>query len=186
MSYYPVNLNLKGKLCLVAGAGEIAVRKVEMLLSFKATVKVVAPEVNAKIKSWADAGKITLCCRDFKPEDIKGAFLVIAATDSALTNSEIAAFTRKKHILINVVDSPQQCDFILPSVVKRGDLVISICSGGKAPALSKKLRQELEKVLPNELEELVAEAGSWREALKIKVKDLNLRKAKLEALWQDE
>jgi siroheme synthase-like protein len=184
MYYYPVNLNLKDKLCLVVGGGKVAERKIKTLLQFGALVKVVALKAVAEIKALSRAGKLVLKEGAFSPSDLEGIFIVIAATNDSKTNQEIASEAKRKHILVNVVDNPQLSDFIFPSVLQRGDLLISICSGGKAPALSKRLRLELEKVLPQDFAELLDKAGIWRENLKAKIKDLSQRKHKLEDLWQ--
>jgi siroheme synthase-like protein len=185
MSYYPVNLNLQDKCCLVVGGGEVAARKIKTLLQFGALVSVVAPEIDSEILDLSRTSRLVVKTGEFIPGDWPGIWLVIAATDDARANEAVSVWARQNHILVNVADNPALSDFILPAVVRRGDLLISICSCGKAPALSKKLRQDLDEVLPQDLAELLDKAGIFRERLKTKVDDICRRKQKLADLWND-
>src|SRR3990172_11961296 len=137
MKYYPVNLNIKNKMCIVIGGGKVAERKILSLLDCKADVTVISPKVTRFIQKLSDESKISILKRYFRKEDLKEAFLVIAATNSSRINRKIIQEANKRKILINVVDSPELCDFIMPSLIRRGDLLITISTGGKAPALSK-------------------------------------------------
>lgn len=148
--YYPICVNLKGKLCLVVGAGEVAERKVEALLEAGGRVRAVSPEATAAVREWARAGKIELIARKFQPEDLAGAFLVFAATDDRGLHDEIFRLCEEKNILLNVVDVPARCNFIMPSVLRRGELSVAVSTNGASPALSKKVRRELEKLFGDE------------------------------------
>ena len=143
--YYPINLLLKDKRCLVIGTGGVAERKARRLLGCGAKVLVIGPEAAPNIIALAKAKKIIYKKRRFHLKDLRGAYLVIAASSDRNINSAAFSYCRKAGILINVVDSPGECDFILPSIVKRGDLTITISTDGLSPALSKKIRLELEK-----------------------------------------
>jgi precorrin-2 dehydrogenase/sirohydrochlorin ferrochelatase len=160
--YYPICLDLEGKCCLVVGGGKIAERKIVTLLDYGAKVRVVSPKVTSEITNLLRQGKIWYEEREFQPGDLTGAFLVIAATNIDQINKTVAREARRHGLLINVVDAPADSTFILPSVLKRGDLAISISTGGKSPALARKIRQDLEAQYGREYEILVDILGSLR------------------------
>ena len=143
--YYPVFLNLKGRTCLVVGGGEVAERKVHMLVASGARVRVISPRFNNGIKSLAAKGDVELVNRGFEPEDLEGAFLAIAATGDTEVNHQVAVESERRNILVNVVDTPSEGNFIVPSMICQGGLTIAISTSGKSPALARKLRHELEK-----------------------------------------
>ncbi len=145
MGYYPVFLNLKGKRCLVVGGGRVALRKIKVLLKQDAKVSVVSPSVVDGIKRLLEEGKIELRLRRFRKSDLSGAFLVIAATNNRALNREIY---NNFHGLINVVDDPELCNFIVPSSIERGDLIIAISTSGISPGLSRSIRMELKNLYP--------------------------------------
>src|SRR4030042_230398 len=147
-SYYPIFLDLKGKRCIVVGGGSVAERKVEMLLEHETSVTVISPELSPKLQHLADQGAIKTITRNYQKGDLKGAFLVIAATDDPSVNAAVAGQARKQRALVNVVDDPRASDFIVPSMVRRGDITIAISTAGKSPALARKLRSLLEATLP--------------------------------------
>lgn len=142
--YYPVSLNLVGKQCLVVGGGRVAERKIITLIDCGAQVIVVSPRLSDGLVALAQEKKFRHRDREYRIEDLEGVFLVISATDSREVNRQVAADCFERNIVINVADDPEYCNFILPAVVRRGDLSISISTGGKSPALAKKIRQELE------------------------------------------
>ena len=144
MKYYPVFLDIADKKCVVVGGGEVAARKVLRLLDCGAKVSVVSPQLNAELTALKDADRISYNACEYLSEFISGAALVIGATDDEKTNLVISQDARQKGIAVNIVDDPQKCDFILPSIVERGDLAIAIGTGGKSPALARHLRQDLE------------------------------------------
>ncbi len=147
MGYYPVFLNLKGKRCLVVGGGRVALRKIKGLLKTDARISVVSPSVVDGIKRLSEEGKIELRLRRFRRSDLRGAFLVIAATNDRSLNREIY---NSFHGLINVVDDPELCNFIVPSSIERGDLIIAISTSGISPGLSRSIRMELQNLYPHQ------------------------------------
>lgn len=174
--YYPINLDLAGKDCLVVGGGEVAERKVRRLLEYGAKVIVVSPKATAGICALVKAGKIRLIKSHVNLRDITGKFLVISAAGERRINYLVSRYCKEAGILVNVADSPAECNFILPSVVKRGDLTISISTQGASPALAKKIRQDLEKKFGPEYTKLLKIMKKLRpEALK-KIKDARRRK----------
>lgn len=145
MKTYPISLvNLDQRKCVVVGGGKIAARKVNGLVEAGAIVVVISPEVNDQLYKAIEACNANWIRRYYRPDDLDNAFLVIAATDDENVNSQIWMEAIEKNILVNVVDDPDHCNFISPAVVRRDDMTISISSGGKAPALSRRLRQQLE------------------------------------------
>ena len=145
MRYYPIYLDIRDKRCVVIGGGDVAERKVFSLLSAGAKITVVSPEVTDILKGISKDGRIAIKERPFSKGDLKGAFLAYAATDSEDINYKISEEARKMGVLLNIVDKPERCDFILPSVVERGLLSIAISTGGASPAFAKRLRLEMEE-----------------------------------------
>lgn len=148
MIYYPVFLNLSKKKCVVVGGGMVAERKIKQLLRTGADITVVSPRLTKGLKKLSVAGRIRHKNRKYKKGDVRNAFLVIAATSSERINKYITMDTPG---LVNAVDMPDYCSFIMPSVVRKGQLNIAISSSGISPALSKTLRKELEVSIPDEL-----------------------------------
>lgn len=145
MKYYPIFLDIRNKACVVIGGGDVAERKVVSLISAGARVTVVSPEFTVNLVRMGEDGKILLIRRLYQEGDLKGAFLAYAATDEEDINKRVYMEGAKKGILLNVVDEPEMCDFIVPSVVKRGALSIAISTGGASPAFAKRLRMEMEE-----------------------------------------
>ena len=143
-------LKLKGRPCTVVGGGEVAYRKVLSLMEIGARVKVIASSLSPGLQELAGQGAIEAQLRSYVPEDLTGAFLVIAATDDPQVNSALTREAAERGILINVVDNPEECDFIVPSVVRRGELVIAISTGGLSPAFSRRVREEIEQYFGEE------------------------------------
>jgi len=141
--YYPVFLNLKNKRCIVIGGGKISERKVLSLLNSGANVTIISPELTKRLKKEIPNGKIKHISRNYQKGDLKNAFLVIAATDSNEINKRVSADAPN---LVNVVDVPALCNFIVPSVVKRGPLTIAISTSGVSPSMAKAIRKELERL----------------------------------------
>ncbi len=142
-AYYPVYLNLTGKKCLVFGGGPIAEDKIAKLQSTGAQVTIVSPTVTPNLQAWAHRGDFQWQPREYQAGDMEGAFLSIAATNDRQVNHEIFQEAERLGVLINVVDDPEQCTFIAPAVVRRGQVTLAISTGGASPALARKLREAL-------------------------------------------
>lgn len=166
--YYPVLLHIQGKKCLVVGGGNVALRKVQTLLEHSANVEIVSPNLCPELKQLAEKRAVRAIHRDYQPEDLKNAFIVIAATDDAKTNENVAAEARRLRILVNVVDDPNNSDFIVPSYFIRGDIIIAVSTSGRSPALARKIRSELEKGFQAEYAKLALLADEVRSELKQK------------------
>ena len=143
--YCPILLNITGKRCVVVGGGQVALRKVRMLLEHGAEVVVISPQLCPELSKLAESGEIRVLARDYLAGDLEEAFIAIAATDSKKTNRAVAREAKKQAVLVNVVDEPEISDFIVPSHLRRGDIAIAISTSGRSPALARKIRTRLEK-----------------------------------------
>jgi precorrin-2 dehydrogenase/sirohydrochlorin ferrochelatase len=165
MPLFPAFLRLEARRCLVVGAGPVAEEKIEGLLRADAEIFVVAPKATARIEELASAGRIKLTRRKFRPADVRGAFLVVAATASPAVHAKIFQLARRSRVLCNVVDDPAHCDFYYGSVVRRGMLQIAISTEGRSPALAQRIRKKLEGQFGPEYQEWLEEIGVIRERL---------------------
>jgi precorrin-2 dehydrogenase / sirohydrochlorin ferrochelatase len=145
MGPYPVVLDLEGRPVLVVGGGAVAQRKVEGLLEAGASITVVSPQVSARLAGLADDGHISVRLRPYRRSDLRGIAVVFAATEMRGVNAAVAADARRRRVWVNAADDPDHCDFILPSVLRRGSLLISVTTGGRSPALARVVREELER-----------------------------------------
>jgi len=177
---YPINLNIKDKLCVVIGAGDVSYRKAKSLLEAGGNVKIISPDISESTKNLD--GNVELINREYKEGDLEGAFIAIAATDDADVNTKIAGEAEEKGVLLNIVDKPELCHFYVPSIVKRGNLVVSISTSGKFPALSKKLRKDLEKNFGTEYEKYLELLADARDKVISKHADLDKRKLVLKTI----
>ncbi len=143
MRYYPVNLDIRNQNCLVVGGGGVGKRKILTLLECGARVTVVSPKISNEIKALSKDRHIELKERNYRSSDLEGMFLVIGATDNEEANRQISNDAERARILCNIADRPQECSFVLPAIVKQGDLVIAISTSGKSPAFAKRLRRKL-------------------------------------------
>ncbi|RJR33765.1 MAG: bifunctional precorrin-2 dehydrogenase/sirohydrochlorin ferrochelatase [Desulfobacteraceae bacterium] len=165
MSYYPAFLDLHGKKVLIVGGGAVARRKIETLSEYGAVIHVTARELTPALKDLEEEGGIQFLGSDFCEEQLEGAVLVIAATDDPDMNRKVSLAARARNILVNAVDQPSDCTFIVPSIVKRGDLVIAVSTSGRSPALAKRLREQLEDIFGEEFVPYVGLVGKIRESV---------------------
>lgn len=161
-SLFPLFLKLEGRRCLVVGAGNIAEGKIAGLLETGALVRVIAIEATTSVLEWARSGQIELELRPFSAGDLNEVFLAVVATSSSDLNQSIFREAGRRGVLCNVVDVPDLCDFYYPAVVRRGDLQIAISTNGRSPALSRRLREQLEKQFGPGYGDWVAELGETR------------------------
>ena len=165
MRYYPIHLDIKNRDCLIVGGGVVATRKVSTLIECGARVTVVSPDPTPELTKLASEGSVTLKKRAYRKDDLTGMFLVIGATDVETLNRQISKDAERAHILCNIADRPEICNFILPSIVRRGDLVITISTSGKSPALAKHLRQKIETQFGREYDDFLLLMGAIRQKL---------------------
>ena len=180
-TYYPIFLNLSGRKCVVVGGGQVALRKVGVLLEHGAKIRVISPALCSELGQLVRSGEILVLDREYRVGDLKGALVAIAATNDRETNLKVAEEARKNAVLINVVDNADNSDFIAPSYLRRGEITIAISTAGRSPALARKIRTRLEKNLGDEyaalallIDEVRAEVrrqgikvngDAWQEAL---------------------
>lgn len=146
MILYPILLNLEGQLCTIVGGGNVARRKIEHLLEAGARIRVVSPRPVAAIARWARQGAVTLARRPFAPEEIDAdSRLVFACTDDVAVNRRVLARARELNIPANCVDDPRSGDFHVPSMVRRGSLLLTVSTGGEAPGLSREICHRLQQ-----------------------------------------
>lgn len=145
MEYFPIFLDLKGRPCLVVGGGRVGERKALSLVAAGARVTVVSPTLTAKLARLAEKGDLTHRRRSFRRGDLRGVSLAFTCANDPAVNHRVWAEGVERGIPVNVVDDPKHCTFIMPSLVSRGGLIIAISTGGRSPALAKKIRQELER-----------------------------------------
>lgn len=157
--YFHICLSLVGRRCVVVGGGKVACRKARSLVEADAHVAIVSPRFCPEL---SELDGVELLERHFADADLEGATLVVAATDDPELNRTIARAARKTGALVNVVDTPELCDFIVPATVRRGDLVLAISTSSKAPALAKRLRMELEEIIPDDYAGFVELLGRLR------------------------
>ncbi len=166
MDYLPLFADLRQRPVLVVGGGDVAARKIHLLLSAGAQVRVVARRLVPELEQQAQSNVIRWLGQEFSAEMLEGVFLAIAATDDAAVNNDVYQAAEKRRIWVNVVDCQPLCSFIFPSIVDRSPLTVAISSGGKAPVLARILREKLESLLPAFLGPMAEIAGAWRERVK--------------------
>lgn len=142
--HYPLFLDLHGRLAVVVGGGAVAERKIESLVRHGARVVAVAPEASQAIRDLAGRGDIEWRARPFVPQDLEGALMAFASTDDSTVNAMVAGACRSRGILVNVADDPGLCDFLVPAIVDSGSIRLAVSTGGRSPALARRLRADLE------------------------------------------
>ncbi|MCM2357804.1 MAG: bifunctional precorrin-2 dehydrogenase/sirohydrochlorin ferrochelatase [Geobacteraceae bacterium] len=165
MRYFPINLDIRDKPVVLVGGGAVAARKCLALLAAGARVTVIAPELDQGLGELRTQGEIRHLARQFAPGDLAGAFLALAVTDSAEVNAAVAGEASARGILADIADAPELGAFTLPALLRRGDLLIAVSTGGKSPALARRIRRELEERYGPEYGTAVMLLGKLREKL---------------------
>jgi uroporphyrin-III C-methyltransferase/precorrin-2 dehydrogenase/sirohydrochlorin ferrochelatase len=176
MDYLPIFIDIRQKPCLVVGGGDIALRKINLLLKAGANITCVAKNICTGITKLADDDEITLFKKSFETTDIHKQVLIISATDDRILNAEVSRLAKENNIFVNVVDSPGLCSFIVPSIVDRSPIVVAISSAGKAPVLARLIRAKLESSIPNAYGKLAILAGNFRDKVKEKFSNIEDRR----------
>ena len=174
--YYPIVLKIDRKPVLVIGGGEVAESKVQHLLDCDAAVTVLSPELTPQLHALVQSGAIAWRQRAYEVGDVRGSFIVIAATGDAQVQERIYRDARQARILVNCVDEPERCDFIMPSVIRRDDLIVAISTSGKSPAFAAWLRQNIESWLSVDFGRAVRVLGRVREHVRERFKTVRERK----------
>lgn len=166
MGYYPVFLELNDRRCLVIGGGAVAERKIAGLLKAGAAVTVISPEVTETIAEWTKLGSIEVLARHYQAGDLAGYEVAFVAANKSALSAVVSEEAKRCGVWINAADDPAHCDFILPSVLRRGDLTVAVSTGGRSPALSRAIREELETYFSPEYGALAGLAAEVREELR--------------------
>ena len=185
-TYYPLFLDVEGRSCVVIGGGQVAERKVRTLLAFGARVRVVSPKLTKGLERLKGNGAIEHVARHYREGDGEGALIVIAATSTRTVNQQVRQDTVRAGVLVNVVDDPDLCDFLAPSIVRKDPLVIAISTSGVSPGAAKRLRKELETATRLEYAPYVALIGRFRLWLTHEVPDRRVRRRILRDLGRME
>jgi uroporphyrin-III C-methyltransferase/precorrin-2 dehydrogenase/sirohydrochlorin ferrochelatase len=166
MDYLPIFVDMRDRLVVVIGGGVVAHRKTEHLLKAHARVRVVAPELCADLTVYRDLGRIEHRPLLFSASQLDGAALVVAATDDEAVNDAVAQAARERGVLVNVVDDAERSSFIFPAIVDRSPLIVAVGTSGASPTLARRVRTQIEALLPERLGQLALYAGRWREAVR--------------------
>lgn len=184
MEFLPVFFDIKGKPCSVIGGGDVAARKVAMLLNSGGRVSVVAPDLCATLKQLAENGKILHIQSRFQPEHLHDAVIVIAATDNREVNKQVSEIAKSQRLPVNVVDDPDYCSFIMPSVIDRSPVIVAVSTGGSSPVLARLLRARLETLIPGSYGRLAALADKFRSKVKQHFTESSQRRIFWESVFQ--
>lgn len=186
MDYLPIFTDIRNQPCLVAGGGEVATRKVALLLKAGARVTVVSPALSSELQAWVEQGKVEHQSREFQPQDLDSPVLVIAATDAKSVNEEISSLAKQQRLPVNVVDNPELCSFIMPSIVDRSPVQIAISTGGASPVLARMIRTKLEGCIPAAYGRLGALVEKFREKVKARFSKVEQRRMFWESVLEGE
>lgn len=181
-SYYPAFLNIAGRKCVIIGGGKVAQRKCSALLAAGADVTVISPKITNGIRRYVERGQITHIGRGYKKGDLKKAFIAVSATESETINEKVARDARHSRVLLNVVDNAPLCDFIVPSVLRRGYLTIAVSTGGVSPAMAATIRRDLEDMYGREIPRYLRFLEGIRAEALFNVKDMTKRRRLLKDL----
>jgi uroporphyrin-III C-methyltransferase/precorrin-2 dehydrogenase/sirohydrochlorin ferrochelatase len=184
MRFLPIFLNIENKVCLVVGGGDVASRKVDHLLIANARINLIAKDICQDIEALISSGRITRLEGDYNESMMDACELVIAATDNKSLNSIISKDARRRHLPVNVVDNPDLCTFIMPSVIDRHPVQIAISTGGASPVLARLLRARMETMIPSAYGKLAELIHSFREKVKGKIPDMRQRRRFWENILQ--
>lgn len=175
--FYPIYLNLQNKRVVVIGGGAVAERKVESLVGAGALITVIGPDVTPRLQSLHDSGRIQVVQRAYTPGDCADAVLVFSATDDPAVGAAVFEEAQRAGALVNTADRPALCDFIMPAVVRRGDVAIAISTGGASPGLASRLRRKIANAIGPEYAEFAALLSQARAEIRTRVPDEQRRKA---------
>jgi uroporphyrin-III C-methyltransferase / precorrin-2 dehydrogenase / sirohydrochlorin ferrochelatase len=184
MQALPLFFNIKNRHCVVIGGGEVALRKITLLLKVDADVTVIAPDLHADLQILFDAKRIKFLAKNFEQSQLQGACLVIAATDDEATNIAVSQTAKALNIPVNVVDSPELCTVTFGSIIDRDPVLIAVSSAGNAPVLARYIRTKIETMLPASYGRIAAIAGEFREQVKAKFATTQARRIFWEGVLQ--
>lgn len=177
--YYPIFMDLKAQSVLVVGGGNVALRKVHTLLQHEALVHIVSPKLVPELKSLVDNQTCFWSEKEYSKDDLLETMLVFSCTENEQVNAQVSRDAKASHRLVNVVDDPEKCSFIVPSIMEQGDLKIAVSTGGSSPIVARQIRAELEEQFGREMAHYLSLLKKWRTIVK---KDLPPEKRRL--FWE--
>ncbi len=183
VDYFPAFLDLRDRPCLVVGGGDIALRKARLLVSAGARLSMVALDFNPATRRFASDNRVNLVERAFSADDVRGQWLVVSATGVSSVEQAVFQCASEAGTFCNGVDNIDNCSYVTPAIVDRGSVVVAISSGGTAPVLARKVREQVEAMLPAGISKLAALAGRWRERVRARFTDLLSRRRFWEAVF---
>ena len=186
MELLPLFLNIREQHCVIVGGGEVALRKAILLIKAKANLSLISPQFISQLQDLSEEGRCKLLQEEFVAEQLEGASIVIAATNNKNTNARVAKAADKKNIPVNVVDQPELCSFIMPSIVDRSPVVVAISSSGRSPVLTRKIKELNETLISNREGQLAELLGAFREKIRNKYPDFIERVKFWESLLESE
>jgi uroporphyrin-III C-methyltransferase/precorrin-2 dehydrogenase/sirohydrochlorin ferrochelatase len=176
MDFLPIFMNIRGQRCLVVGGGEVAARKTALLQEAGADILIVSPSLSSSLAGQLQQGRVTYREGIFEAADLDGVSLVIAATDDEAVNRQVSALARARALPVNVVDNPELCSFIVPSIIDRSPVQIAVSTGGASPVLARLLRTRLESLIPSTYGRLATMVDGFRDRVKARFTDVNARR----------
>ena len=182
MDYFPVFFDLKAQRVLIVGGGEVALRKVTLLERTGADMTLVAPQIHPDLLARAAAGKLKLANREFMPDDLQNARLVIVATSHRAVNRWIAKLSDARGIPVNVVDDREASRFIVPAIIDRDPVLVAISTGGTSPVLARRLRERLEAIVPKKIGAFALWLRALRKSARRRLRDIDTRRRFFEAV----
>lgn len=180
--WYPIFIKLKGKKVLVVGGGTVATRKVKKLINYHPEITIVSPKITPELQRLISKHNLKYSQRKYRKSDLKNKWIIFVATDDKDLNKQISQDAKQSGLLINVADDPNNCSFIVPSIITRGDLQIAISTSGISPLLTKTLRKKIENLFGNEYIALLKLIKKYRKVILDKFKDNKIKRKKLEEL----
>lgn len=181
MNYFPVFLDSKKIRAVIIGGGDVAARKIELLLKSTNNITIVSPKLSVTVERLIKTHKLTWHQRIYQPSDIDDVNLVISSTDNTEVNRQVSVLAQQKNILVNVVDQPELCSYITPSIVDRNPMLIAISSSGSSPVLVRILKEQFDKLLPSRYGKLAEFCFKFRDHVKARVKGVRNRRK----FWED-
>ena len=164
--YYPIYLDIEGRNVVIIGGGSVCARKAETMMKYGARVTIVSPEFTEEIEQWLRDGAVQGRRKPYEEADLSGASIVIASTDDQCVNARVARDCRRRRIPVNVVDVTHLCEFIVPAIVESGSIQIAVSTGGKSPALARTLKEDLQRFVGPEYDEVNRLFGTLRAGAK--------------------
>ncbi len=164
--YYPIYIDIEGRAVLIVGGGTVCARKAETMMRYGARVTIVSPEITDEIAAWESAGVLAVRRKLYAEADLDGASIVIASTDDRCVNARVARDCRRRKIPVNVVDVTHLCEFIVPAIIEKGSIQIAVSTGGKSPAISRTLKEDLQRSIGPEYAEVNDLLGTLRKSAK--------------------